>query len=216
MKWTPSPQDRKIIQLLEALKAIKAEYPPEMLARRRTTYMVQLALMEKFSVKNFNSIEDEKIIEVLENLKPVKAEYPSILMAKQRAAFLDQAAKRRKAGRIESLRSAIRSKLSFTPKAPAGALTNAIRRSFILATIIAAVFAGILFGNLDQFTESARPQPTRERSRNLFPLSRPLLTKAQKQLARRILLHRNVLSMVSIKNRARRHGLARVLIAGSK
>ena len=57
MKLTPSPQDRKIIKLLEALKAIKAEYPPEMLARRRTTYMVQLALMEKFSVKNFDSLK---------------------------------------------------------------------------------------------------------------------------------------------------------------
>jgi len=159
MKWPPSPQDQRIIELLEELKAIKLEYPPELLARRRTAYMVQLALMGKFSVKNLDSIEDEKFIEVLENLKPVRAEYPSILMAKQRTAFLDQAAKRRKMGWIESLRSSIRSRLSFTPRASTGVLTNALLRSLILASIILTVFAGILFGNLDQFTESARPRP---------------------------------------------------------
>ena len=153
MKTTPSPQDQEIIKLLKALKSVRVEYPPELLARRRTAYMVQLALMEKFNVKNFNSIEhsieNKEIIEVLESLKPVRAEYPSILMAKQRAAFLDQAAKRRRVSWLETLRSAIQSRFSFTPGI-SPEMTNAIQRSLILVGVLAAVFAGILFGNFDR------------------------------------------------------------------
>ena len=170
MKSTPSPQEQEIIKLLEALKSVKVEYPPELLANRRTAFLVQLALMEKFSVTNFPSLENEKIIEILESLKPVKAEYPSILMAKQRAAFLKQVAKRRRASWLDSLRTAIQSRLSFNPGTSGTPMPNAIRTSLILVGIIAAAFAGILLGNLDRFTESARPHPTQEEFSHVVPI----------------------------------------------
>jgi len=161
MKSTPSPQDQEIFQLLETLKSIKAEYPPELLAKRRTAFMVQLALSERFSVQNFRPPENEKIIEILENLKPVRIEYPSILMAKQRAAFLSQASKRRRVGWMETLRSAIQSKLAIDPKALASSTTNEIRIQIIVATILAAACVGILlYGIRDQLMAFTRPHKT--------------------------------------------------------
>jgi hypothetical protein len=144
MTSTPSPKDQEIIELLEALGTIKAEYPPELLAKRRIAFMVQLVLSEKFSVHNFHSPEGEKVIEVLENLKPVRSEYPSILMAKQRAAFLDQAAKRRKVSWLESLRSAVQSKLSLNLEVLAASITDEIRIQFIVASILTIACVGIL------------------------------------------------------------------------
>jgi hypothetical protein len=161
MKSTPSPQDQEIFKLLEALKSVKAKYPPELLAKRRTAFMVQLALSEKFSVQNFRPPENEKIIEILENLKSVRAEYPSMLMAKQRAAFLSQASKRRRVGWIETLRSAIQSKLVVNPKALAVPMTNEIRIQFIVASILAVACVGILlYGNRDLLMALTRSHPT--------------------------------------------------------
>jgi hypothetical protein len=161
MNSTSSPQDQEIIKLLDALKSIKAEYPPELLAKRRTAFMVQLTLSEKFSVQNFRPPEDEKIIEILENLKPVRIEYPSILMAKQRAAFLSQASKRRRVGWMETLRSAIQSKPIFNSKALAASITNEIRIQFIVASILAVACVGILlYGNRDLFMALTRSHPT--------------------------------------------------------
>jgi len=157
MKSTPSSQDQEIFKLLDALKAVKAEYPPELLAKRRTAFMVQLALSEKFSVQHFHPPEDEQIIEILENLKAVRAEYPSILMAKQRSAFLSQASKRRKVGWIETLSSAIKSKFSTNPKALAASTTSEVRIQFIVASILAAACIGIfLYGFRDQFMAFTR------------------------------------------------------------
>ena len=165
MKSTPSPQDQEIIKLLEALKSVRAEYPPELLVRRRTAFMVQLTLLEKFSVKNFHSIEhvleDENIIEILGELKPIRAEYPSILKAKQRAAFLDQAAKRSKVGWMNALQSAIRSRFNFDPEASVIPMMSVLRKSLIIVSIIAIAFAGALIGgNREQVAKVADISPT--------------------------------------------------------
>ena len=82
MNSTPAPQDQEIINLLKTLKSIKVEYPPELLANRRTAFLVQITLSEKFNVNNLHLHTNEDVVEILESLKPVRAEYPSILLAK--------------------------------------------------------------------------------------------------------------------------------------
>ena len=165
MNTSPMPIDQDIYELLEDLKSVRAEYPPEMLARRRTAFMVQLTLMEKFSVRSFHSIEstdNDKVIEILENLKPVRTEYPSLLMAKQRSAFLDQAAKRRKAGWVHSLRSAFQGVFAFDTETLAIPVMSVLRKSLVLVSIIVIAFAGaVLGGNRERTAQVADIPPTR-------------------------------------------------------
>jgi hypothetical protein len=165
MNTSPMPIDQDIYELLETLKSVRAEYPPEMLARRRTAFMVQLTLMEKFSVRSFHSIEstdNDKVIEILENLKPVRTEYPSLLMAKQRSAFLDQAAKRRKAGWVHSLRSAFQGVFAFDTETLAIPVMSVLRKSLVLVSIIVIAFAGaVLGGNRERTVQVADIPPTR-------------------------------------------------------
>ena len=42
MKSTFSPEDEEIIKLLEDLKSVIADYPPELLARRRTAFIKEI------------------------------------------------------------------------------------------------------------------------------------------------------------------------------
>ena len=163
MRTIPSPQDLEIFKLLDALKSIKTEYPPELLTRRRTAFLVQLALREKFDVKYFHptehTLEDEHIIEILGELKSQRAEYPSMLIAKQRTAFLDQVAQRRRVGWIETFWSAVQSKFNLASSIPLE-VTNALQRSLVLVSVLVAVIAGIMFGNLNRFAGPTKPHPT--------------------------------------------------------
>jgi hypothetical protein len=127
-------------------------------------------LIEKFNVRNFDSLENENFIEILENLQPVKAEYPSILMAKQRSAFLAQAENQRRGGWAAFLHAAIQKILNFTPRVPEGTMMNAFRRALIVAGVIAVAYAGILiYGNRDQAAQPVKPEPT------LAELAQPVL-----------------------------------------
>ena len=171
MKPTPSLQDQDIFELLEALKSVRVEYPSELLAKRRTAYKVQLALMDRFSVKTFHSLENEKIIEILENLQPVQTEYPSILMAKQRTAFLDKAAKRRKVGWMRAFLSTFQGKFTSVPRVPTAPITNVIYRSLVIVSIIVAAFAGtLIFGNREQVSEVADIPPTQREISQPIPV----------------------------------------------
>ena len=91
-------------------------------------------------------------------------------MAKQRAAFLRQVEERRKVGRIEALHSKITRGLKFIPRVPAPALANSIRNSLVLIGILAAVFAGIVFGNPDKFTKPTELQPSQGQSAQRVPI----------------------------------------------
>ena len=160
MMSTPSPQDQEILNLLETLKSIKVEYPPELLANRRTAFLVQLTLSEKFSVNNFHFHKNEDVIEILENLKPVRAEYPSILLAKQRSAFLNQIEERRKVSWWEKLRFAFQGNLLDIPRNLVATIPREIRVQLVAASILAVACIGIfIYGNRDlvnAFTKSLR------------------------------------------------------------
>ena len=162
MNATPSPQDQEILKLLEALKSIKAEYPPELLANRRNSYLKRLTRTTEFGAKNQDVFDNGKIVALLENLKPVRTEYPSILKAKQRTAFLDQAAKKRKVGWFYSLHSKIQSWVRFTSKAQAGTMPDILNRVLVLVSVIAITYVGVVYGNRIQSppTQLIRLEPT--------------------------------------------------------
>ena len=90
MKPTSSPQDQeqdqKIINLLKELGSLKVQYPPELLAKRRSAFITQVE-QSKGRIKE-ELPSRKQFINRLEDLKSLKSEYPQELLAARRAAFI--------------------------------------------------------------------------------------------------------------------------------
>ena len=89
MEPNPSPHDQKIIELLESLRSVQAEYPPELLAARRA------AFVDKINQSTRGESQEavpsgRPFTKRLEKLQSVRAEYPPELLAARRAAFIAQ------------------------------------------------------------------------------------------------------------------------------
>jgi len=85
---TSSPQDQEIIELLESLKALDAEYPLNLSIARRAAFIDQIARLRRAGVREALSPQDEEIIRLLETLRTYSAEYPSELLTARRAVFI--------------------------------------------------------------------------------------------------------------------------------
>ena len=104
MKPTSSQRDREIIEILESLRSLEEQYPPELLAARRAAFLshIQSAQQDVAEVQEAKASQDQEIIRNLESLKSVEANYPSELLAARRAAFIGQIAQRGVVGAKEA------------------------------------------------------------------------------------------------------------------
>jgi len=98
-----SPEDRVIIQLLENLKLVKADYPPKLLAHRRAVFVQQVMELGKIGVDETPHLQDQKVIKLLADLKSNRIEYPANLLAKRRITFIKQVAEWEKAEAAKQL-----------------------------------------------------------------------------------------------------------------
>ncbi|HET9588532.1 MAG TPA: hypothetical protein VFO91_07065, partial [Anaerolineales bacterium] len=103
MKSTSSQQDQEIIEILERLRSLKAEYPPELRDARRAAFIKQVAQRRDVGVKEIKTSQEESIIRILESLKSAKVEYPPELLSAQRARFVAQIARQRQVQADEEL-----------------------------------------------------------------------------------------------------------------
>ncbi len=94
MKPTSSQRDREIIEILESLRSLEAQYPPELLAARRAAFMSQVAQRGVVGVQEAGVAQNQEIIKTLESLKSLELQYPPELLAARRAAFMSQVAQR--------------------------------------------------------------------------------------------------------------------------
>jgi len=88
VKSTLSREDREIIKLLEGLKSATSDYPPKLLARRRTAFIKQVVQWENIEIKHAASVQDRKVTRLLKGLQSEPIVYPPKLLARQRAAFI--------------------------------------------------------------------------------------------------------------------------------
>ena len=152
MKPRPSQEDQDIFNLLEELKSVHADYPTELLARRRAAFLEELGRLEKPSAEDSRLLDEEAIIGVLEGLRHVRVNYPPLLLVKRRAIFIDQLEKHRKSDWMEIITSTIQNGF-VSIKAATQSMTSDFYRSFILVSLLTAVFAGIMiFGKDSRFT----------------------------------------------------------------
>lgn len=92
MKSTFSPENQRIIKLLEGLKSVKADYPPTLQARRRAAFIQQIEQRENIEVNRATAAQDRRVTRLLKRLKSEEIAYPSNLLARRRAAFIQEMA----------------------------------------------------------------------------------------------------------------------------
>jgi hypothetical protein len=111
MKPTPLSQsqqrwDEEIIEILKHVGSLPVEYPSELFAARRATFM---ELVERHSGAEIPEelTQDQEMIQLFKSLKLVKAEYPPNLIAARRAAFKRQIAQGGRISVLNALRASI-------------------------------------------------------------------------------------------------------------
>ena len=143
MKSTSSQRDREIIKLLESLKSLGAQYPPELLAARRAAFLghIKTAQRGRVAAQEAKAAQEQEIIKNLESLKSLEPEYPSELLAARRAAFIDQisqrgrvAAQEAKAAQEQEIIKNLESLKSLEPEYPSELL--AARRAAFMAQVL--------------------------------------------------------------------------------
>ncbi|HEX6269098.1 MAG TPA: discoidin domain-containing protein [Anaerolineales bacterium] len=100
MKASSSPHDQEVIEILERLKSLTAEYPAGLLSARRAAFINQVMERREASdgeVQPSPEQAEQEIVAILQGLRHANAEYPTELLATRRAAFMNQIAQRRQA-----------------------------------------------------------------------------------------------------------------------
>ena len=105
MAANSSPKkDGKLINLLKSKGPLKAEYPPELMAARRDSFLSQVRQRNRVGSGEAASLDDQEILKLLESLQGVKAEYPPKLLAARRAALMAHYTKRFQPDWLDALR----------------------------------------------------------------------------------------------------------------
>ncbi|HEX5807088.1 MAG TPA: discoidin domain-containing protein, partial [Anaerolineales bacterium] len=104
MKLSPSPHDQQIIELLEKLGSLRAEYPAELLAARRAAFVAQIE-QHNGAIDAEEISSNDPVIERLQILKSAASEYPAELLADRRSAFIAQIRQRNEAAAKQELPS---------------------------------------------------------------------------------------------------------------
>jgi hypothetical protein len=161
VKEAKAAQEQEIIKNLESLRSLEPEYPSELLTSRRIAFIAQVAQRGEEAW----AVQDQKVIDLLESLKSARVEYPPKLLAARRSAFIRQIVGWGGLSLLETLRSAIRSKLRYLPKLSLAPVMQVMRTSLVIAGILITAFLGSLMGNRSLFSptptenEIARPAP---------------------------------------------------------
>ncbi len=140
------PSKAQVMQVLERLKAVQADYPPELLSARRAAFLAQIEERNRVEVAEEQPVENGMLISLLDRLKSIEIEYPLKLWVARRTAFLAQVS-RDSVSILDALRSAFRNLIDQvkTPQAP---MRQLMRSSLILVGILIAAFVGsVLYGN---------------------------------------------------------------------
>ena len=169
-------QDRKITRLLKGLKSEEIVYPPRLLARRRAAFIQHITEWESAAVGKRAPLQKQDVIRLLENLKPVQVEYPQALLAGRRSAFVRQISQRNRSNWWERLRAGIQNRLINLSIPQRITKMVFMRSSFVMGSLIAALFLGsFLYGNRERLETAINIPATQPGIAELF-LSTPTST----------------------------------------
>ena len=155
MKPSPSSDndevDRRITKLLKDLGSSEVNYPPELLAARRATFLAQVEQLSTADSGEALSAGDQEIVKLLGNLKSAQGEYPPELLAARRSAFLRQMKRAGTVSLLDELRLSINRIFQYKTTIPTVPPARLMRISLVTVSLAAAVFIGsLLAGRIGQ------------------------------------------------------------------
>jgi len=152
MSKDPSSRDEEIVKILKDLESFKAEYPPELMAARRASFMHQVdEHLQPASGDELTPL-DEATVRRLQILKS-SDEYPAELFARRRAVFMQHVARLPRLSVWDVMRAFVGS-LGSHPFMRLG------RASLIAASLALIAYMGFALGGRDSLTNAFAPQPT--------------------------------------------------------
>ena len=161
MKGFRSPEnhepDQGVIKLLQELGSLEREYPPELLASRRSAFLAQIDQLSTVEVEPELAPGDQEVVRLLGGLRSIAPEYPPELLAARRSAFLEQIESAKNISRLDRLRVSIARIFQSGITVPSVPLPDLSRTAFVLTSlIVVAVLATLLFSHTPQ---SSSPSP---------------------------------------------------------
>ena len=155
MKPSPSSDndevDRRITKLLKDLGSSEVNYPPELLAARRATFLSQVEQLSTADSGEALSAGDQEIVKLLGKLKSAQGEYPPELLAARRSAFLSQMKRAGTVSLLDELRLFINRIFQYKTSIPTVPPARLMRISLVTVSLAAAVFIGsLLAGRIGQ------------------------------------------------------------------
>lgn len=157
MDRDPSSLDPDIIDVLKGLESQKAEYPPELLAARRNSFLKQLASRTQLDSEELLTPQDERVLALLGNLKDVQPDYPNTLLAARRSMFRRQVAQFRRVSVWDVFVSRVQSLFSGRSFTSDRSPLHTLRTSLTVAAFALAVTAGLAF-YANQSISTSAPQ----------------------------------------------------------
>lgn len=151
MSKDSSPQDQEIIKILKELESIKAEYPAELMAARRLSFMQQVE--ERTQPQSGEELTplDQTTVGRLRILKAAPEEYPEGLFARRRAAFLQQVKRLGRLSVWDAIQSLVQDHFP-------GSFWKLGRASLIAASLALMAYMGlVLSGNNNSLTNAVAP-----------------------------------------------------------
>ena len=145
----------RVVEILEHIKPVTVEYPPDLLTARRAAFIAQVEQYRNQAVevqKEPLASNNGRVLTLLEHLKSFELEYPLKLWSARRAAFAAQI-RDSKTSVLEALRAAIRNLWNGKGKYPSAPTMRFQRVSLVMAMLLMAAFvASLLYGNGDPLT----------------------------------------------------------------
>jgi hypothetical protein len=157
---SPSEKDQKLLKILKEMESLQVQYPEELLAARRTSFLEQVAQSAPVpEEQQQTSLQDRQVIDHLRDLGSVPAEYPPRLLAARRSTFVRRIAWINFVSTVVSVWQAIEKRIPI-PAFPWRRRTlRTFSTSLLAASLALAVFMGyFFFQNQKTIFSSLQPQ----------------------------------------------------------
>jgi hypothetical protein len=148
-----APKDQDLLNILKELEGLKAQYPEDLLAARRASFLEQVAQSAPVQAEEHPALQDREVVSQLRDLGSIPVKYPSRLLAARRAAFTRRIAWLNFVSLSKAVWMAIQNRLRIPALPARSPAMQAVPISLLVAGLTLAVFIGYSFyGNQAVFS----------------------------------------------------------------
>lgn len=134
-----APKDQDLLKILKEMESFTAQYPEELLAARRASFLEQVEQSTVTSTEEQPVVQDQKVLNHLRRLGSIPAQYPPQLLAARKALFV------RRIIWLNFVNLCAAAWMAITKWIPVPVLHSRRPASLLAAGLALAAFVGYLF-----------------------------------------------------------------------